>query len=87
MTKEEYLDWLKTRGEAGTWGPEKCREADALIKRTTLENLEQVLKKEIPNKTIQQFTHDMLRLHFGSVEVDQLCMKLGVYPSWMEGME
>lgn len=87
MNKEQYLEWLKTRGEAETWERAKCHAADELIKRTTLENADKLLQKEISDKHLRQFTMGMLRNHFGSAEVDAICMHLGVYPSWMEGMK
>jgi hypothetical protein len=84
MTKEEYLKWLETRGEAGTWDLRKCREADALIKRETLQKADSILRQHVKHAAIRQFTFDMLRYNFGTGEVDQLLMELKAYPDWME---
>ena len=84
MDKAGYLKWVEERGEAGDWELEKCRAADALIKRETLAKLMVRLQKEIPNDTkLRAFVLDMARYKFGTVEVDQLMMHLGCYPEWM----
>lgn len=88
MTKEQYLEWVKTRGEPGTWDIEACCEADALIRHTALENLKSRLQKEVkyPNNTPQvivDFVMDMATSLFGSVEVDNLCLRLECYPDWI----
>lgn len=46
MTKEEYLQWLKTRDkEPAKWDLDTTIQADRLLKATTPQNLEEKLKE------------------------------------------
>lgn len=83
-TKEQYLEWLRTRGEPGTWGLEACSAADRLIKREALDTLKKRLNAFVASKPIREFVELCASAHFGAVEVDQLCMALDCYPEWME---
>lgn len=85
MTKAEYLALSKIN--FSEWTFQQCREADALIKQETLKKVEQQLPHLIREPQVRQFTYDMIRCHFGSVEVDQLLMHLKSYPEWMHGAE
>lgn len=87
MSKQQYLAWLRTRGEPGTWDLNKCRAADALIKREAVRAAERKLKACISNHDVWLFTMSMIISHFGSVEVDDLMMKLDAYPEWMDKTE
>lgn len=82
MSKEEYLQWLQTRGEAGTWDLGDCHAADRLIKHEAVEAFKKHLKG-LP-KPIADLALCMVEAHFGSVEVDSALIGLNCYPEWME---
>lgn len=82
MTKEEYLKWLETRGEPGTWNITDCRAADKLIKTETLECFRKKVKPQVP-EVLWPYIELMVDVHFGSMETDNLFLAFDAYPKWM----
>jgi hypothetical protein len=80
---QEYTKWLDTRGPAGSWDIQDCRAADALIKEKTMENVTAWAERNIPNTHARKYFVACVSLHLGSVEVDEMLTKLGLYPAWM----
>lgn len=83
-TKEQYQQWLATRGECGTWTFDDCRNADMHIKHVALGNFHHWSQFNIKNKHAREFIRRMVRCQYGAAEVDDLLNKLQCYPSWME---
>lgn len=79
-TKEQYISWMKTRGNAGTWEHKDCLNADRLIEHETLKKLETYLKRNDP---ISDFVRVCAKAHFGSQGCDEMLTKLNCYPNWM----
>lgn len=79
-TKEQYINWKQTRGEAGTWKYEDCANADELIEQEALKAFEAFLPKSGP---ITDFFRVCVKAHMGSIECDQMLTKLHCYPDWM----
>ncbi len=82
FTKEEYLNWLKTRGEIDNWKHEDCYAADAHIKQVALDNLEQKLSEQ--PEALRDFVMIYADVGYGSVETDEFLMKLECYPDYVE---
>lgn len=83
MTKEEYIAWKQTRGEASTWDRNKCRAADELIKETTLANFREILRGRHIDPSLKKLLKTMVGAHFGSIEVDEAMIALKCYPDWL----
>lgn len=62
------------------WTLQECREADALIKSATLDNLRSKLHCD---QITADFAVLMADLEFGCVEVDEFLLQLKAYPDWM----
>jgi hypothetical protein len=80
-TKDEYLQWLASRGPSGSWDHEACRTADQLIKDETLKTFAN--KIEGLNPELEQWIISLANHHFGSVETDNMLTSLDCYPSWI----
>jgi hypothetical protein len=83
MTPQQYQEWIKTRGESGTWGHDMCVQADALIRETTLTNAGNWLDEYTPPK-VAEYMKLMLKHHYGSGETDEFLQSINAYPDWME---
>lgn len=81
MTKDEYIAWKASRGEAGTWDLSMCRAADNLIKTVVMANLEAAIL-HIPYRT-REYVQLMVSCHYGSVETDEYLTGLKCYPDWL----
>ncbi len=81
MTKEEYLALKDV--PIKDWSYVQCTEADALIKvMATQQFAETITAMNLP-KILQDYIILMVRIHFGSVETDDLLTTLKCYPDWM----
>lgn len=83
MSKNQYLAWLKSRGEIGTWDHTACRAADALVKREAMRNFRIYCNKHLP-KEVRDWVWSVANAHFGSVDVDDMLTALKMYPDWIE---
>lgn len=82
-TKEQYLHWLKTRGEAGGWKYSDCRAASDHIKRETLKKFTIYLRQNY-KEPVRSYLLLMVRGYFSEVETDRLLTQLGCYPDYMD---
>ena len=88
MTKDEYIVWkplFDAAMDKGEPWPDnsKLREADKLIKATTLENARVWVRSNVSDFMIREYLLTMIRCHFGSAETDQLLQNMNAYPEWM----
>ncbi len=85
MTKEQYIEWKRTRhSDPALWHYDDCRNADAIIRRTTLDNFKRYLDtSRIEPQKLRALIYHHVEMHFGSAEVDDLMMELRFYPDWM----
>jgi hypothetical protein len=84
FTKEQYLEWLKTRGRPGSWELEDCNAADTLIKNVTLFNAKKWLSEQSQHRGLIDYMMLMLSFHYGSGETDEFLQSINAYPDWME---
>ncbi len=92
MTKDQYIAWRPKFDAAMAAGEPwsniaECREADELIKETTLANFkvwaEQNLTKPGEGSEFFEWTLTVSRHLFGSGETDEMLTALKCYPEWM----
>lgn len=83
MTKDEYVNWLGTRGPVGTWDLNQCRAADEFIKNTALTNAAQWSTQHVDSPA-RELLQDLLSAYFGSVEIDEFLQAINAYPDWIE---
>lgn len=81
-TKEQYLTWLQTRGEPGTWNMSDCTAADELIRSTALANANHWIDLNVKTPA-DNLLKTFLSVHFGSVETDEFLQQIKAYPDWM----
>lgn len=84
MTKERYVAWVKNRSpDPADWDYNTCVKADSLIKEVALQNFEGFLNNfKLPNSVKSLYMY-FVSFHFGSGDVDDVMIELGVYPDWM----
>lgn len=82
FTKEEYINWLQTRGPVGEWNIAKCHRADAHIKQEALKAAEVWITANVAEPGRVLF-HQMLRTDFGCGEVDDFLTSINAYPDYM----
>ena len=78
MTKEEYL-YIKDL-PFYLVSLEQIREAEKLIKETTLARAKEIVDTCCQIPALASFLNLMLREHYGTVEVDELLMSIRAYP-------
>jgi len=84
-TKQQYLDWLKTRGPIGEWKHQDCKAADRHIEVATLSNLARILgNQNVIDKALKSYIMTMARCHFGSSETDNMLKAIKAYPDYMD---
>ncbi len=84
FTKEQYLDWVKRRGDARDWKYYECVAADRCIKQHTLANFRTKLNVLNIPEVLKWYLFDMVYNQFGTTEVDSLMIQLDCYPYWMD---
>ena len=65
----------------GNFGYAECAAADAWLKAYALKKLRKAIGDI--DATVAEFTLAMADSHFGSLEVDDMLVKLGCYPKWL----
>ena len=85
MTKDEYINWIKTRSEdPAEWELGKCHQADKHIKIETLKSFRVYLEEKDLPQSLLEWSLLMADVHFGSAETDYLMCDLNCYPDYME---
>ena len=85
FSKEEYLNWLKTRNEnPAFWSHSDCYAADLHIRNMTLKNFEEKIRNLEINESLKNWIIEYSKLGYGSVETDELLQEMGCYPDYME---
>jgi hypothetical protein len=83
MTKDEYINWMQTRGEVGNWDIADCRAADKCIEQFALNAAEAWLSANIKQPLVRDYMMLHLSTSFGSVETDAFLQSINAYPNWM----
>jgi len=81
MNKQEYEHWVETRPKNYMdWSMKDMAAADLYIQSEVIKNLKDAMG---PSEDLNKLTIYFIKRHWGSIIVDEILKKLGVYPDEM----